>query len=205
MSPSAMYAELSKFSVITVDVFDTILLRKIYPEALQFRKGAVHAQTLLADKLQVQFSSTQWASLRQTCRDIITTSREFQNQYPEPPLADVFSLMLDTILRQNNLYISSDEKNALIEQLIDLELQIERQFLICNDDLVTVLKQCQQNGARIYFVSDMYLSAKHVWELFEAFGDCRRIHRWIHVFRSTSSKEPRGVVPKVARRVIARC
>lgn len=170
---------------ITVDIFDTVLLRKIWPEDAQFLKVA----QLWLDDFREMFSGDITAAELYSYRiyarnEIIETER----RYNKPEDDEDFSLksleeydvtlenwFLKIIELFENKYqkdLSTAEEKHLLNKMIKKELNCEKDNLIPNVRLVRQIKQLKEDfrEIKVFFVSDMYLTSDNINELLKHFG-----------------------------------
>lgn len=155
---------------ITVDIFDTVLLRKIYPEELQFLKHAKRASALLTKEWKRDISPFYFYSFRQYVRRVLVRKQYSQTNEREVSIRDIFAQALESIAQKEAVQLEQDARNTLVDLLLSEELEIEKKNLRPNRRLVSVLQRCKEKGVRIYFVSDMYLETGHIQELLQHFG-----------------------------------
>jgi len=155
---------------LTVDVFDTILMRKMYPEERQFYRHAQAVSELLESKLNKTLDPFYLVSLRKFCRHVNDDVKEDRKQDRESHLEEIFSLMLQLIFEQQKITLHSDEKAELIKKMVQKEIELEKKYLVPNKPLIKLLREIKRNGLKIYFLSDIYLDQEHINFLFQYFG-----------------------------------
>lgn len=150
---------------ITVDIFDTVLLRKTYPEELQFIEHAKNIQTLLKNSFGKQIDPMHWLSLRISCRQIIDDEKERRKQDREANIEEIFSLVITSLEEQLNTFLDQKERDLLIKDCIQEELELEKKKLSINKPLIKILRRVRSTGTPLFFISDIYLSKQHIQEL----------------------------------------
>lgn len=154
---------------ITVDVFDTLLMRKIYPEDLQFLKHAKEASKILEPILKTPINAETFYGFRKYCRAIIDESKQQEKLDREAHIEEIFSLIIRGLCQKHEIKISEEEQASLVIQLIKKELELEWKYLTLNKGLIKLLRKQKSNGKKIFFISDIYLDREHIQALFERF------------------------------------
>lgn len=131
-----------QFRFISVDVFDTLLLRQCgAPTDVFARAGLLLEQT---HQLPLGCTADDYASLRiqaeLTCRQ--------QHGAGEISLQQILAGIPGCVAQQ--------------QVYADAELQAEQQFCVPNTVLIAVLQRLQQAGIQLVLLSDMYLSAQQI-------------------------------------------
>ncbi len=134
---------------ISLDIFDTVLVRKDDNELERFETVSKKMQELLSIDYRIIFSAREFAH-----RSAYSIKK---SGFIEPSIDIIFKIMC------KDLNVS--EKN--IKKLINIELEYEKEVLFLNQTLwETIIK----TGKKIFFVSDMYLRAQHINKLLLHFG-----------------------------------
>jgi len=162
--------EKNQVKTITVDIFDTVLLRKIYPEDRQFLLHAKEAVVIIQNHLDVDIDPFYFYSLRKYCRSIIDDTKAWNGLEREARIQEIFGLLIETLTQKYEITLQSEEKQVIINELIEKELDIEKKNLRLNSPLVEALRSIKSQGIRVFFLSDMYLSCDHVKGLLDHFG-----------------------------------
>ena len=155
---------------ITVDIFDTVLLRKIYPEEVQFLLHAERASALLQERWGRDITPFYFYSFRQYVRRVLARMQYSQTKEWEVSIRDIFAQTLESIAQKESIRLDEEARDALVDLLVQEELELEKESLWPNRKLISVLRKCREKNVRIYFVSDMYLETGHIWELLRHFG-----------------------------------
>lgn len=160
-----------KVRTITVDVFDTVLLRRLYPEKLQWMFHGRSARTLLREYLGIDISPYGFTSLRLYVGRVIGAEKRQGGYDAEARLEEIFALMIDMLLTKERRTVAPNKKSTIVAALVREELAIERKFLKPAWSLIRFLRLVREkHGVKTYFLSDMYLSRSHIQELFQHFG-----------------------------------
>ena len=134
-----MFEELKRkidsVSVVSFDVFDTLLLRNIYQPKDIFK--------ILAREFADDFDETPpLATLR------IAAERESRTS------ANNYETTFDEIYETLERYLKNP---ALVKKIKSRELELEERFLIANPSMRRVFDYCLKTHKKIYLISDMYL------------------------------------------------
>lgn len=156
---------------VTVDVFDTVLLRKLYPEEWAFLLHARRVVPLLRERAGISISPVAFASLRSYLRRSIDAEHALQGFDREARVGEIFSLLVDFLLAVRGKTLPQDVRSEIADAFLHEEIALEKQSLRPNHHLLRILREAKATkGVRVYFLSDMYLSREHLQELFRHFG-----------------------------------
>lgn len=186
-----MYSKISQkintqdISTITLDVFDTILLRKTWPEDLQFYQVAKKWQPVFAQYFSQGITPDELYSFRIYARqELIAINRQY-NTGSEPKnnfslesnleydvnLNTWFSKTIDLLTVKHRTKLNAEQRQTILAKMIQVEIDTEKQNLIPNIpliDTITRLKR-QHRGLKVFFVSDMYLTSSDIEQLLNYF------------------------------------
>ncbi|MCH7376066.1 hypothetical protein MM182_11860 [Aeromonas sp. MR19] len=133
--------------IISVDIFDTLLLRNGYSEERRFMLAAKKIKELCPE-------------IKSNVRDIFISRymshhwlyRLYQQKQlnKEPTIQEILGVQLSML---------GDDLISL-QKLLDAELAVESDVLALNEDLYSWLKAQAQRGIKVVFFSDMYLSTE---------------------------------------------
>ena len=143
--------------VISFDLFDTLLIRRIHdPDLVKLPVAR------FISKLSKRYNCIIGWQKVQAMRDEIegnhraTTGKSFEDHeacYPE--------FMGELLAR-----IFGEETGAqLLDQVTEYELFMENSMLVPRRELVSWLKELAASGKRVFIISDMYLPASHLRQL----------------------------------------
>lgn len=168
---SQIYAEIvdSGVEFLTVDVFDTLFLRKTYPEDLQFIAVGELQSRLLRERLNLDLKPEFLYTLRLEARAAISRREHRSGLDGEPKLAEILAVILESLEHKYQLEISADLRTALHTDLAKIELEMEKQRLLLNLDIIKFLRRLKDKGVQLYFLSDMYLGRQDIFDLLEYF------------------------------------
>lgn len=135
--------------VVSVDLFDTLLLRRLEPEPQRFRDIAAR-----------------WADLK-PCRDgDLTASAIFHARWQCAKMAyraaqPIFSVREATILEILRLQLQALRLPVeLLPEVLELELAYEEAALRPNPAVASLCQAARNAGCRVVVASDMYLRAE---------------------------------------------
>ena len=159
----------------TIDVFDTLLIRKIRYEKLQFYKHAEKLASILKSEYKITVNPSVIVDIRTECRrflDSILIKKTFMLQEnkqeyldPESNILEIFKYVLKKIFENAKQTISNNELEKLLETSIKLEIDLEKDNLYVNEKLITLMKKIIENNNKIYLISDIYLLSSHIKDL----------------------------------------
>lgn len=173
---------------ITLDIFDTILLRKIWPENLQFYKVARVWLPIFNGCFSKDITTDEIYSVRLYSRnELIHINREYNYTEAEKfslesekeydvNLDNWFMEIINYFASKYSKNLNEKQKQMLLKQMIDIELSTEKENLIPNTELINTLLQLKRKHKKlkIFYLSDMYLRTPDITHLFDHFG--------IHIF-----------------------
>lgn len=136
--------EIDNHDVISFDVFDTLLMRKVYEPSDVF----MLMDRELSDRFPFVFSEERKLAeqeLGRTC---------------EPTIDQIYEYLAW------KHHLSEEEK----QYLLSLELEKEQAVLCVREKMKHCMEYCIWQGKKVYLVSDMYLPAEILGELLERLG-----------------------------------
>lgn len=160
-----------KIKTITLDVFDTVLLRKIHPEEQQFLQVATQWLPLLQEKISPKITAEKVLYWRQYIREelfdannkyVLDHNSSNQKHY-DVTLDSWFSNIVAALATNYNVELTAKNTKQMVEKMIAIELEAEIANLQPNHQLIAILTQLKQTyNLKLYFVSDMYLTTAQV-------------------------------------------
>ncbi len=168
----------TKYKTLTVDVFDTLLLRKIWPEDLQFLKVAGLWVKIIQEELGLDFDPLDLYFYRIYARGMLHVGKKIENDEKQDTGVDYvilgivewFGAIVDMVADQNNIIITNESRQNILARLIAIEILVEKENLIVNKNLVDWIRKIKKLGLKIYFLSDMYLRNTDIFNLLSHFG-----------------------------------
>lgn len=140
----ALKRELDSHDVISFDVFDTLLMRKVYEPADVF----VLMDRELSDRFSFLFSEERKAAEQELRRDC------------EPNIYQIYEYLAE------KYHFSEEER----QYLLSLELEKEKAVLYVREKMKQCMEECIRKGKKVYLVSDMYLPAEILEVILEKYG-----------------------------------
>lgn len=144
--------------LISVDCFDTVLLRSYEPAPVRMRSAAHRFAKILAANGSAVAPEAIFAA-RITASRAAFNLAHVLDDIDDVPLDRIFELTLDAL--------GLDRKYA--DAMITAELDEEIDRLRINEQVVRLLKRCRDSGQRIALTSDTSLSAIELARLLAAF------------------------------------
>lgn len=133
--------EVLEYSVISFDIFDTLIKRNVKKPTDVFR--IIENKISLCGFTEERIKAEKEARKKTACEEIT----------------------LDQIYMY--MYCYSDRQ---IEELKKLELETESQVLIINEDIIDIYNKCVKAGKKVYIISDMYLPIYFIEEVLDSLG-----------------------------------
>lgn len=137
-----------KFSVLSLDFFDTLMWRKL-PEpvnAFLLLGARLHTEGLLAPDID----GSAFASLRERAEGRARAARDAEGHGTEVTLRDICSRIPRGVLRIG------------LDELIGREVELERSLLVPDLDVVELVGLACERGLQVVCVSDTYFSEAHL-------------------------------------------
>lgn len=148
-------SERDEIKAISVDIFDTLLLRGTRCEMLRFRKVAELQHRALKEKMKAPPTASDLYEGRLLAAKIAYRNAEPVKGQREPD----FPLILELLCHAIHL------DHGFATLLRDVEIAQEKKVLQGNRKLAAILSRAQGRGKRVFFISDMYLSCEDIREL----------------------------------------
>jgi predicted HAD superfamily hydrolase len=148
--------------VVSFDLFDTLLIRRIHDPDLVKLPVARYISGLAG----TVGSTVSWPKI-QELRDSI---EQQQRQKTGEKFADqeaCYPVFMAELLRQ---LFRENYSDAILEKVTDYELSVENSMLVPRQILVQWMVELAEAGKRIFILSDMYLPASHLEKLVERAG-----------------------------------
>lgn len=144
--------------VLSVDVFDTLLWRRV-PEP--FDLFLVLGQDLAeAGKLASEVSVTGFAELRRTAERAAREKVQAATGYREVTLTEIYAAM------PSSLFAADFGREAQIAA----ELSCERRMLVADSEIAALMRAAKAAGAQVILISDTYFKAAEVKNFLAAAG-----------------------------------
>lgn len=147
-----------RLKVLSVDIFDTLLWRRVPEPSDVFLLLGQKLQR--ADQLAAHISPVAFAELRRAAQTAARERAFVATKSREVTLEDIYAELPDAIFAPN---FSSPER-------VSVELACERHLMILDDGVVALMKHAKDAGARVVLVSDTYFTSEHLNEFLQAAG-----------------------------------
>lgn len=154
---------IEKPKTITVDVFDTILLRKNKSEKWHFWKYSKLASQILKDN-QLVCTPLTYFSMRNYYTQLLRSANLERGKEYEVSLDSLNEKIIVKLLKLNSTKLSKNEIKNLCTSLAESELLYECNELKLNKQLIELLTNTKQAK---YFITDMYFSSEQIVRLLE--------------------------------------
>ena len=164
-STKNIFLKLSDNSVksATFDIFDTVLLRKIHPEEMQFLEVAKQWTPLFRKVVSDKIEANELLSIRIYARKELWNINSKYNKHEtsdDDPLSSLyaydvtleewFALIVDLFVEKYNKKIDREAKASLVASMIDLEIKTEKRELVPNEPLINTIKRARENNQLLY-------------------------------------------------------
>lgn len=138
-------------TILSLDVFDTFLIRNWKPEARRWYE--------VSEQVAELASVTAWDAY--VARNMATVS----SYRTRKAVGGCREGHIDDILRMQIRMLNADR--LTVERLKQIEIDYEIANLSPNPLLMELARRVQAQGGRVVLVTDMYLDAKSVWKIVE--------------------------------------
>lgn len=166
--------ETNIINTITVDIFDTILMRKVWPEGLQFLEVSKRSIAVYQEAINPAITPYEVYSWREYIRNEYLNAKR-QDAYAhndvDLTLEEWFSELYTALTAKYNGAPKTIPKTTL-SALLEAELALEKEYTKPNEALVATLREKKADNPKlkVFFVSDMYLTTGQVEEMLEHHG-----------------------------------
>lgn len=162
-------AHSGSFNSITVDIFDTVLFRKTWPEGRLFLDAAQVALPIYQEHIDPSITAYEIYSWREFVRRELLAAK-YQDSDPandvDLNLEEWFIHLFSTLSAKYTGKVK-EIPAAVLEELINIEMALEKENTQPNLALVNALRDLKKDNKKlkIFFISDMYLTTAQVEEL----------------------------------------
>jgi FMN phosphatase YigB (HAD superfamily) len=156
-------AEHGKVSIVSCDVFDTLLIRKTSP---QFVTDATCR--FVADELDIPISLAK--SQRNRAWAIVVSRSVSNGMDAEASVGDHFLTWMRLLVGDR---MDDIELGSLATRVVEKEIEFEQECLAPNVELARALCEAKTHGVKVVAVSDMYLTSTEIATLlrYHGFGE----------------------------------
>ncbi|WP_127606779.1 HAD family hydrolase [Paenibacillus validus] len=154
LAPLARDDTYEKIEMLSLDIFDTLLLRACDHPTDVFRRTAERAVS--SGSLKRSVSPHEFRSMRGTAERRARDKQLRLQGHDEITLSDIYAEMPAHLGRP--------------EEVLRIELATEAETCYLNPNVASLLRCCKAAGKRIALLSDMYLSSEQLLDLLAAAG-----------------------------------
>ena len=147
---------LKDVSVVSFDIFDTIIRRRVAPDTIKELSCSFIARMLSSRNIDV--SSEEISRLRTQIENELRTVAVQKNKDADYKIED----MCENLLREITGYTEDDILLDLKAESIKYEIYLEQLATEPTPGIKDVLNLVRQHKKRIIYVSDMYYSVEHI-------------------------------------------
>lgn len=148
--------------VVSFDLFDTLLIRRIHDPDLVKLPVARYIASLAMQ----QGKNWSWQRV-QKLRDSVEKKQRKETGKRFDDLEACYPVFMETTLRE---IFQDSMSSELLEKVTDYEMAMESSMLVPREQFVEWLAELQELGKRIFIVSDIYLPSLHLRRLVERAG-----------------------------------
>jgi FMN phosphatase YigB (HAD superfamily) len=172
MKPRTFYAlaplcdeierRLDEWDALTLDIFDTVVIRRVHdPDVIKrpvaafiSRLAAARGRAWAPDKALKFRHRVEQLHRRRAGR----VGPDFEARYPD--------FMRDVLSR----ILAQDDVEEELQRVTDYELQLEIAMAVPRARFVQLLQEARRRGKRIFLLSDIYLPSSHLRRILEGIG-----------------------------------
>lgn len=178
--------EISRFEVVSFDVFDTLLIRRVHEPDL-VKESTSRFMSNLAAERGVSVSEKSITRVRNS----IEATHRRRNGIVHPDCeANYLTLMREAVREVFGIDTAEETVEQLVSRIYDYELQVESHALVARAGWIPLLEALQKRGAAVVALSDMYLPADAIKTLLDRAGVGRyitEVHSSADSFRAKAS------------------
>jgi FMN phosphatase YigB (HAD superfamily) len=158
--------EIERFSVVSFDVFDTLLIRRIHEPDLA-KESVSRFISHLAGERSITISEKVVSRMRNT----IEASHRRRNGIVHPDSeANYNVLMREVVLKIFGADLSNPDVEALASRILAYELEVESRALVARVGWIPLLEALKKRGTTVVALSDMYLPGEAIKTLLDRAG-----------------------------------
>ena len=159
---AAAEGQLPDRDVVSFDIFDTLLIRRIHDPDLVKLPVARYIAALACARGRVY----SWRQVQER-RDAIERRHRLETAEKFVDHEACYPRFIEELLRE---VFAEAYQPQLLDQVTDYELAMENSMLVPRQEFVTWLPRLRQAGKRLLAISDMYLPADHLQRLLRHAG-----------------------------------
>ncbi len=151
-----------RFDVVTFDLFDTLVIRRMHdPDLVKMPVARFIAARSVRNGHSIS------AEKVQQLRDDIESRHRAETGLHFDDHEACYPQFMTEVLQE---VFQSSDVSALLEEVTQYELFMEQQMIVPRAELVKWLRELSSQGKRVFVVSDIYLPAAHLRILVEKAG-----------------------------------
>lgn len=156
----------SQPKTITIDIFDTLLMRRNRAEQWHFWQFSKQATGVL-QKNKIDCSALLYFSLRNYYNQVLRKANLDLGYDHEASLDSVNAAIITELIDRKKIKLTPAKQKDLCKKLAQAEIQFEHEHLFVNKRLIATLKHSK---LPVYFLTDMYLESGQIRQLLNKFG-----------------------------------
>lgn len=151
-----------EIDVISFDVFDTLVRRRIVPPDTSKIPAAKALVQILAN-LGIRVSVHEALERRKEAEQNLRAHSKAAGMDPECRIDDLCGAWLE-------LFLNTPENYYEVNQILQAEIEAEKSVCFAVDGMVEAVRKAQELGKLVVFMSDMYLGLEHITEILNRCG-----------------------------------
>jgi len=159
---TAVNRELGDVDVVSFDVFDTLLVRRVHDPDL-VKVPVARLISSLAEQGGIEMS---WQEVQERRNKIEQAFRDETGKSHPDHEAHYPTVMTDTLKSILGDHFGKDT----LERVTDYEILMENAMLVPRQDIFEWIEELVKSGKRLFAISDMYFPATHISRLLEHAG-----------------------------------
>lgn len=152
LSVSALYKKLMNYDVVSFDVFDTLVMRKIFNQSDIFELLQIDANKKWKTDIPIKEIRIRSVAMAGIC---------------EPTLEDIYEVI------EKEIGLTDEQKTWLMNR----EIQLEEEFCAPRESMIVLCNMIKETKP-VYFVTDMYLPVKTIKKILRNAGINGQINLW---------------------------
>ncbi len=159
---NAANAAMSDVDVVSFDVFDTLLVRRVHDPDL-VKVPVARLISSLAEQKGIDMS---WQEVQERRDQIEQDTRDHNGKHHPDHEAHYPTFMASTL----ESIFGNDADDALLQRITDFEIKMENAMLVPQQDIQEWIEQLTRSGKRLFVISDIYLPSSHISRLLDHAG-----------------------------------
>lgn len=164
----AAAVENASVRAVSVDVFDTLLLRTSTPEIVKFHHIAAAQARAVSASGGAPVSAAELLHLRVLAAEVAYRHVPLVHGAREPGIELILRIIVDHLVSSGR--VPAEQRDHLQAEFLTVELEQETADLSPNRPLVRTLLAARSRGLPVVAISDMYLRRDHVRHLVDVAG-----------------------------------